>query len=328
VKALEEAERLLQTNPNDQTYRFLKMVALWEAGEEKEDESLRLLEELTYEHPPFAPAVYRLAGLLSEEKPEEAIELYKRYSALEPYDPRAYRDLASVYETMKQNDLAEAAYRKAVALDPMEMPGYEDLAIFLVRNGRVAEVGAVLLAADKYAEANDDVLFSILSGLEDDIKIEDAEQLIRTEAHRVKDSAWVHLAMSDIYMREKRYPQALALLKRAVQIDPELPRPHRSIAVVYLMQSRLPEALKAIDHALTLPLNAKSPEAHYIRASVLARLGRKKQAMTALEKSIELDADALTWIVDDDDLKSLRSLPAFQKLLREAEKQRAEADPK
>ena len=94
------------------------------------------------------------------------------------------------------------------------------------------------------------------------------------------------------------------------------------------MQSRLPEALKAIDHALTLPLNAKSPEAHYIRASVLARLGRKKQAMTALEKSIELDADVLTWIVDDDDLKSLRSLPAFQKLLREAEKQRAEADPK
>ena len=329
AKALEGADRLLQTDPRNQTYRFLKMMSLWEMeSEENQDQSIKLLEELSNEQPPFVPAIYRLAGVLSESKPEESIELYKRYSSLEPYDFRPYRDLARVYENTKQTELAEAAYRKAIALDPMEMPGYEDLAIFLVRNGRVAEVGAVLLAADKYAEANDDVLYSILSELEDDIKIEDAEQLIRTEAHRVKDSAWVHLAMSDIYMREKRYRQALALLKRAVQIYPELPRPHQSIAVVYLMQSRLPDALKAIDHALTLPLNAKSPEAHYIRASVLARLGRKKQAMTALEKSIELDADALTWIVDDDDLKSLRSLPAFQKLLREAEKQRAEADPK
>ncbi len=330
AKAVDEADRLLQTKPTDQTYRFLKMMSLWETkAEENKDASIKLLTELSHEQPPFAPAIYRLAGFLSEEKPEQAIELYKRYSSLEPFDFRAYRDVAAVYETTKQTELAEAAYRKAIALDPFEVPGYEDLAIFLVRNARVGEVGAVLLAADKYAEANDDVLYSILTGLEDDIKIEDAEQLVRTEAPRAKDSAWVNLAMSDIYMRERRYPQALARLRRAVQIDPDIPRPHRSIAVVYLMQSRLPEALKAIDHALTMPLNERSAEAHYIRASVLARLGRKQEAMTALRKSIELDADALLWIIDDTDLKSLRTLPAFQKLLQDAEKQRAEeADPK
>ena len=50
--------------------------------------------------------------------------------------------------------------------------------------------------------------------------------------------------------------------------------------------------------------------------------------MTALVKSIELDPDMLTFIAEDEDLKSLRSFPAFQKLLREAEKRRAEADPK
>ena len=70
VKALEEAERLLQTNPADQTYRFLKMIALWENGEDKEEESLKLLEELSYEQPAFAPAVYRLAGVVSEENPK------------------------------------------------------------------------------------------------------------------------------------------------------------------------------------------------------------------------------------------------------------------
>jgi hypothetical protein len=43
-----------------------------------------------------------------------------------------------------------------------------------------------------------------------------------------------------------------------------------------------------------------------------------------LEKSIQLDADMLSFIAEDDDLKSLRPLPAFQKLLREAEKREAE----
>ena len=50
--------------------------------------------------------------------------------------------------------------------------------------------------------------------------------------------------------------------------------------------------------------------------------------LTALEKSIELDAEVLNFVPEDEDLKLLRALPAFQKLLREAEKQRGEADPK
>ncbi|HET7113855.1 MAG TPA: tetratricopeptide repeat protein, partial [Pyrinomonadaceae bacterium] len=323
AKAVAEADRLLQSKPGDQTYRFLKMIALWE--NEQEEESIKLLTELSNEQPAFAPAIYRLAGVLSEEKPEEAIELYKRYSALEPNDPRGYRDLAAVYESTKQMELAEAAYRKAIAVDPFEIPGYEDLAIFLIRNNRVGEVGALLLAADKYATDNDDMLATILSTLEDDIKLEDAERLAASETQRLKTSVWATLSLSDIYVREKRFREALDLIKHAVQLDPKLAYPHVAMSTAYLKQSRLNEALKAIDQALSL--NDRSSSAHYIRASVLARLGRKKEAMTALEKSIELDAETLTWIAEDEDLKSLRSLPAFKKLLRDAKKQTPENAP-
>jgi tetratricopeptide (TPR) repeat protein len=326
VKALEEADRLLKTNPNDQTYRFLKMLALWESGEKKEDESLKLLEELSYEQPPFPPAVYRLAGILSEDKPEESIELYKRYLSLEPYDVRGYRDLATVYENQKQTELAEVAYRKAIALDPFEIPGYKDLAALLIRNARVAEVGPILLASDKYAGEYDDVLAEIFSDLGEEIKLEDAVKLAANEAQRMKTSQWANLHLADIYVRDKHYREGLELMKRAAQMDPTAFYPHLAMSKVYLMQSRLNDALKAVDHALTI--NDKSSSAHYIRACVLARQGRKRDSVTALEKSIELDPDMLTFIAEDEDLKSLRSLPAFQKLLREAEKQRAEADPK
>jgi tetratricopeptide (TPR) repeat protein len=317
----------LQTDPKNQTYRFLKMMSLWETETEaNQAESIKLLKELSNEQPPFVPAIYRLAGVLSESKPEESIELYKRYSSLEPYDFRAYRDLARVYENTKQTELAEAAYRKAIALDPFEIPGYEDLAMFLVQNNRVAEVSEVLRASDKYAGENDDVLATVFDKLDEEIKLEDAERLAASEAQRLKTSVWATLGLAEIYVREKRYRQGIDLMKRAAQIDPELAYPHVSMSAAYLKQARFNEALKAIDQALKL--NDKYAWAHYLRASVLARMGRKKEAMTALQKSIELDEDTLTWIAEDEDLKSLRSLPAFQKLLRDAEKRSQAPDPK
>jgi tetratricopeptide (TPR) repeat protein len=302
------------------------MIALWESGEEKEEESIALLRELSYEQPAFAPAVYRLAGVLSEEKPAEAIELYKHYASLEPHDLRSYRDVASVYETTKQPELAEAAYRKAIAVDPFEVPGYIELANFLIRNGRLAEVGAVLLASDKYASKDDDVLASVLNDLEEEIKLEDAVRLTASEPQRMKTSLWSNLHLGDIYVREKRYQEGLTLMKRAAQMDPEALYPHVAMSTTYLKQSRFNEALKAADQALKL--SGKYAWGHYLRASALARLGRKREAMVALNKSIELDANLLVDLPEDEDLKSLRTLPGFQKLLRDAEKKRAEADPK
>ncbi|HET8783904.1 MAG TPA: transglutaminase domain-containing protein, partial [Pyrinomonadaceae bacterium] len=324
-KAVAEADRLLQSNPKDQIYRFLKLIALWETEvEEKQDQSIEMLTELSDEQ--FAPAIYRLAGYLQEDKPEESIELLKQYLSLEPYDFRAYRNMATVYETVKQSELAEAAYRKAIELDPLEIPGYEDLAIFLIRKGRIAEVPAVLVAADKYATEYDDVLSSVLGELEDEIKVEEAERLAALEAPRMKKSVWANLGLADIYVREKRYAEAVNRIKQAVQIDTEAFYPHYVLSTVYLKQSRLNDSLTSVERALSI--NENHGGAHYIKASVLARLGRKKDAMASLEKSIELDEDALAWIVDDEDFKSLRSLPAFQKLLVQAKKQASEPSPK
>jgi tetratricopeptide (TPR) repeat protein len=142
----------------------------------------------------------------------------------------------------------------------------------------------------------------------------------------MKTSSWANLQLADIYVREKRYPEALVLMKRAAQIDPVAFYPHVAMSTTYLKQSRFNEALKAADQAIKL--NGEYAWGHYLRASALARLGRKREAMLALNKSIELDTDLLVDLPEDEDFKSLRTLPGFQKLLRDAEKKRAEADPK
>jgi Flp pilus assembly protein TadD len=52
-----------------------------------------------------------------------------------------------------------------------------------------------------------------------------------------------------------------------------------------------------------------------LHACALARLGRVKEAMLALEKSVDLDPDQSDYIADEADLKALSALPAFKKLL-------------
>lgn len=328
-QALKIVDPILQDKPKDQRFRFLKALALLSLDTEEKkahDEAYRLLEELGNEQPAHAPSLYKLAGMVYESKPEAAIELYKRYSALVPHDPRGYRDLAWVYETTKQMELAEAAYRKAIEVDPFEIPGYEDLIVFLVENDRVGEVGPVLLASDKYAGTDTDVLASVLSELENDIKIEAAERLAASEAHRFKTSVWANLALSDIYIREKRYGPALDRMRQAAQIDPKLPNPHIAMSTAYIQQSRFNDALRAADRAVSI--DESNTGGHYVRAMALARLGRKKEAMAALEKSIQLDSDVIMWIGEEENFKSLRPLRAFQKLVREAQKQTQESNPK
>jgi tetratricopeptide (TPR) repeat protein len=222
--------------------------------------------------------------------------------------------------------LAEPAYRKAIAVDPHEIPGYIDLITFLIRNRRVGEVGPLFAASDKYVTPDDDVLASVLNDLEEDITIEDAERLVAAEAPRLKASVWANLSLAEVYIREKRFTTALEVPKRAAQMDPKLAYTHLTMSTVYQKMSRLKDALKSADDAHSL--NPESSNTHYRRACVLALLGRKATAMAALEKSIEIDPEIVKFLAHDEDLAALRSLPAFKKLLREAEKQTAQPGPK
>lgn len=311
-KGLEAVDRLIQTMPGDKTLRMVKGYAL--LNSEKTGEAIKLLTELADEQPAYPPAVYRLARVLTEPEPNKAVELYKRYSQLEPYDPRAYRDVAELYETLKQTPLAEAAYRKAIEVDPRDSSLYASLINLLLTNNRAGEVAAVFVAADKYLTADDDLLTTTLN-LFSEMKAEHAEQLAAAQPERMKANVWANVAIANIYIATTKPRLALDHLGRAAQLDPKLAQPHASMSEVYLQMGRLNDALNAASHAVKL--EASSGDAHYQRARALARLGRKQEAMAALKKSLELDENIIFLITDDSDLNSLRSLPAFKKLLEE-----------
>ncbi|HEX2268466.1 MAG TPA: tetratricopeptide repeat protein, partial [Pyrinomonadaceae bacterium] len=312
AKGVEAANRILQTKPGDRSVRLLKAYGLFAL--DKVDEGIKLLTELSDEQPAYPAALYRLASMLSETEPAKSIELYKRYSLLEPNDPRSYRELAVLYEDSNQPALAEAAYRKTIAADPRTRWNYVNLIGFLLSNDRFGEVEAVLTAADKQLAADNDLLAATIYELQDEIKLVDAQRLAANHPEKMKTSAWANVSLAKIYMRDGQHLPALEWLNRAAQIDTEYAAPHFLMSEAYLKLSRVNEAVKAAEEAVLVePENASG---HYRRACALAQLGRRRDAMLALEKAVELDPDYLSEISDDPELKTLKSLPAFKKLVQ------------
>ena len=315
TKAVALADKALTTKPKDKGLRLVKALALFQA--DKHGDGIKLLRELSSED--YVPAIYNLATQLSnsDDEPapvqEELVKLWERYTSLEPHDPRGFRELGTAYKAIGNESQAEAAYRKAIDLNPADSSGYIHLILFLTSNQRVPEVKPVLAAYDAHKDTDEDILVSVIRELYYAEKGDSAEKLAASEPVRVKGSSEANLLLGRIHMDAGRYAVALNHLNLAAQLDRESSEPYVVMAMLHRKQSRWSAALKAADQAIKI--YDEDSEAYYQRACALARLGRLKEAMSALEKSVELDPDQSDYIEDETDLKALSALPAFKKLL-------------
>ncbi len=319
AKALAAADELLKTKPTDRGLRLLKAIALSQL-ENKEDEALKLLRELSKED--FAPAVYRLAISLDssedENEKKEAIPFYEQYVRLEPYDPRGFHELAAAYDNVSDFVKSEALYRKLVDLRPKDAVSYVDLASFLVFQDRLVEAGPVLVAADKNTDKDADVFAEVMNVLTSDDESSYAIKFAASEPERMKKSSDANFLLGRMHSDNGQYALAHKYLQIAINLDKEWDEPYIKLALLYRRESRFPAALKAADKAIEL--DEEDGEAYYERACALARLGRVKEAMTSLEKAIELFPSQADWMAEEKDLKALYNLPAFKKLLPPPEK--------
>jgi Flp pilus assembly protein TadD len=294
--------------------RYLKAVALLN-GETATAEGVKLLTELSNEN--FAPAIYKLAAHFSDSEDEansgKSTSLYERYIALEPHDPRGFRALGYLYDGAKQFAQAEAAFRKALELDPADLDNHGNLIELLARHDRFTELRALFVAGEKYQRADDDLFGSVIQSLCIDEEYKAAEKLAASEPLRMKTSAQANLSLGRAFADNGRYVEARRLFIAAAQLDVKSAEPHVQLSRLYRKQSQWTAALKAADQAISV--EADYSEGYYERACALARLRRFKEAIDAITKSVELDDMQADYLADEEDLKPLASLPAFKKLL-------------
>ncbi|HEU4795493.1 MAG TPA: transglutaminase domain-containing protein, partial [Pyrinomonadaceae bacterium] len=317
-KAAALADALLKAKPKDTGLRFLKALAL--LGGEKTDEAERLFRELSAEN--YAPAVYKLADYLhgSEEGDDAktSLEMYERYTKLEPYDSRGFRDLGDVHDLADRPVEAEAAYRKALELDPTSPQHHVNLIELLAVQARFKEVKPLLAAAEKVLAADEDLFGSVMRNLQIFEEHQAAEKFAASEPSRMKTSFRANVSLARIFSNGNRYVEAERYFNAAALLDKKSTEPPVGLAMLYRKQSRWLAALKAADKAISL--DAEDSEGHYQRACVLTRLRRTKEALVSLTKAVELDPDQVLYMVDEEDLKPLSTHPDFKKLIPEPEK--------
>ncbi len=239
------------------------------------DSAIKYLEFLIKINPKYAQAYQILTSLYqikAQQAPDDstALEYLKKarealetYHSLNPDDPRANYFLGKFYY---------------------------DEAIFLASKGDTAAHREKLEKALEYLKkaldkGYEDANYDYGMALSDMGKNEEAIQYIKKAAEKNPDNfeVWFNLAIVAIKAGDKE--TALEALKKAVEIKPDDYTSNYLLSVLLTEKKEFQEALKYVDKALSIK---ETPEAYEQKAIILRELGKKAEALRAIEKAEKL----------------------------------------
>jgi eukaryotic-like serine/threonine-protein kinase len=227
----------------------------------------------------LADGHYAVANLMTYAWEWAAAEReYKRAIELNPNLALAHRWYAAYLDLVGRHDEAIARIARARQLDPLS-PGVN------------ATVGFLLSSAGRHAEAGE----ALKKTLELD-----------------PTYPYAHLYLGHVHMARKDYPQAIAAYRQAVTLGLDTPATRISLGAAYAHAGQ-------DDRARTILEGLRTGQEHVSpgeRAVLLAALGEREQAFTALEDAYRVRDVHLQRLGVDTGFDSLRADPRFQDLLR------------
>ncbi|MCU0937415.1 MAG: tetratricopeptide repeat protein [Gammaproteobacteria bacterium] len=200
-----------------------------------------------------------LADLTRSKLPEDrqralaaALDEYRAAQGLAAELPEAHLNLGLLAVRTGDAAGAEAAYRRALALDQAFVPGYVNLADLYRARGREAEAERVLI-----------------EGLA-----------------RAPESADLHHAVGLLRVRQKRLPQAVSALGRATELAPD----NAHFAYVHAVALRESEGLAAAIAAIERARGPHPHDRELMAAlaSYLAEAGRRPEALALAQQLTQL----------------------------------------
>ena len=241
AKAIEQYREINRLDPSDAES------ALWLARlyrlKNEHDKAEQVLRSILKTDPENEPAVEQLTQLLMDEgKSAEAVTLLEGITAHSP--SAVLLDLlGDAYTQTHDLAKAEAAYRKAMELDPSE-PSHQ------------RGLGQTLLAEEKYAEAlkvyqklsdvmpdDSDVYLRIAQIFRELHQLDKAEENLVKARQYAPGSLEVMYNEAMLYQAQGRYEDAIRVLSDAVTgikgQSPAVPSRHRSLAILYQQLGQL-----------------------------------------------------------------------------------------
>jgi tetratricopeptide (TPR) repeat protein/tRNA A-37 threonylcarbamoyl transferase component Bud32 len=292
-------------------------------------------------------------------KPAEAVGEFERALAEQPSSIDALLGLADAYRATG-SPMAEATYRRALALQPSYWAVYNQFGFFYYRSGRYADAIPMFRQAIRRRPDSVRVYNNLGAALFKIDRFAEARQAYQSSVRiSPSDGAYTNLGNLEYYVGN--YRAAAAAFEEATKLTPGKYLYWANLADAYRwtpeLASRAPEAYEKAAHLAVeeLSLNPDNAAAHATLAICYAKLGRMDRARRHIERALEIEPtnpdhllyaaivaevggkseEAIAWIRKavkaglgtaqierEPELKKLRSLPGFGEAVASAKSRR------
>jgi tetratricopeptide (TPR) repeat protein/predicted Ser/Thr protein kinase len=257
--ALRAAVAPASSNAYNRYLEGLELVKRWDKGANLDD-AINLFRQAAAQDPSFALAFARLADAqrikyaLTHDKTwlaeagksaDEAVRLnaglapvqvalgrihamrgsndlafaaFERALSIDPNDPEANQAIARQYERLGRLKDAEDSYLKALSLDPENISVLDSYANFLFRQSRFEDAVREWLAVIRLAPDNAAALVNLGSALSEGGRFSEAITMYE-RAVSLKPSHMAYSNLGTAYSRTKRYPQSVDAYRKALELD-------------------------------------------------------------------------------------------------------------
>ncbi|AST33568.2 sulfotransferase [Ralstonia solanacearum] len=259
--------------------------AHWSAGQAAQAELL--CQRVLAAWPGQADALH-LLGLMAHAYGHLDLAIaHLRQACLAPRAPAAYSsNLAEMYRQKGRLAEAEDAARRAVAMDPALVSGWNNLGIVLQEAGKFAEsldcLERVIALQPDGAQAHNN-LANTLRRLE---HLERAESHYRQALELDPAYAEAHSNLAFLLSAQGRYDEAAAAAQHAIELSPRLVDAYLNLAEAEIGRHRHEAALRVLDRLS--PFAPQHPAALTARATVLRRIERPDEALAVARQAVAL----------------------------------------
>lgn len=226
-----------------------------------------------------------LAGLRAL---DDAVVVAERVTEQMPNRPGLYTNLGALRLARGDTEMAEAAFKRAVAVGGKAIPPYLALSNFYRASGRVADaerlLREVLTIDPKHLQAN-----RLLGGL-----LVEASRPLEAEpffkAATLTNDAPSQIALADYYASTKRPQEAIAVLNKVAADKANFNMAKTRIAIIQLGSGQREAAYRTVEEVL-----AKSPKDANIqafKAQILLADRRVEEALALIKEASLLDQRA------------------------------------
>src|SRR6266849_7080031 len=227
--------------------------------------------------------------LMQQGKNDEALVLLEGIAAAEPSRRGIAREIGMACYRKADYRKAAASFKKALEEDTSDNEAVQLMGLSYYLAGRPAEaIGPLERVQTWYPSANVDASYILGIFYIHTKDYPSARKSVAKMFGVAPDSAAAYLFAARMLLRQDFAPIAEDYAKKAVELDPKLPRAHLLLGELYLYKSRLPEAIEQFQKEAEL--NPGEAAVYYKLADAYTRTQKYEEAEKLLQRSIWLDA--------------------------------------